>query len=297
MGSNAEGIVAGTESAYRPGFPSAPSVNVGVGTFFSDVGWVAYRTLRKLSRNPFLLFFSLMMPVIWLGMFSQTFGTLFSRAASAPGAAPLPYDYIAVLLPGIAIMTAIQSAAQSGFAMVSDIETGFMDKFFVAPIRRSAVLIGKILADGIRMASQAGIVLVIAYAFSLAFGWKIPFATGILGDFVIVLLAASFGVAFSGLSNAVALFTKNTESTMMVSFTLTFPLLFLSTAMVPISLLPGWVQTFSRVNPVSYVATASRTMILSGFNWGQIGQAFAAIAIVGVLLNGLAVVAFRAQGR
>jgi ABC-2 type transport system permease protein len=286
------------ESAYGHAFPKiSESAATGVGGLFSEIAWVCYRSLRKLSRNPFLLMFTLLMPLIWLGLFSQTFGTLFSRAASSGGAPALPYDYIAVLLPGIAIMTAIQSAAQSGFAMVTDIETGFMDKFFVAPIRRSSVLIGKLLADGIRMAAQAGIVLVIAYVFTLAFHWRIPFATGLPGDVVIVVLAAAFGVAFSGLSNSVALFTKSTESTMMVSFTLTFPLLFLSTAMVPLALLPGWVQTFSSYNPVSYVATAARTMILSGYNWTEIGQAFAAIAIIGILLNGLAVVAFRRQGR
>ena len=114
---------------------------------------------------------------------------------------------------------------------------------------------------------------------------------------MLVILAAAFGIAFSGLSNSVALFTKSTESTMLVSFTLTFPLLFLSTAMVPLNLLPGWVQTFSEFNPVSYVANASRALILTGFNWTEIGQAFAAILIVGVLLNGLAVIGFRRQGR
>jgi ABC-2 type transport system permease protein len=286
-----------TENIHRSELPAVNVPTTGIANLFSDIAWVCYRSLKKLSRNPFLLMFTLIMPLIWLGLFSQTFGTLFARGATAGGAAPLPYDYIAVLLPGIAVMTAIQAASQSGFGMVNDIETGFMDKFFVAPMSRASVLIGKLLADGLRMAAQAGIVLLIAYIFTLAFGWKIPFATGIPGDLLICVLAAFFGVAFSGLSNSVALFTKSTESTMMVSFTLTFPLLFLSTAMVPLNLLPAWVQTFSAYNPVSYVATASRAMILTGFNWYEIGQAFAAIAIVGFLLNALAVVAFRRQGR
>jgi ABC-2 type transport system permease protein len=261
------------------------------GGFASDIVWVCYRSLKKLSRNPFLLMFTLIMPLIWLGMFSQTFSTLFTAAAH------LPYGYVAVLLPGIAVMTAIQSASQSGFGMVADIDSGFMDKFFVAPIRRSAVLVGKLLADAIRMAAQAGVVLLIAYILGLTLHWKIPFATGIPGALVIMLMAAAFGVAFSGLSNTVALRTKNTESTMMVSFTLTFPLLFLSSAMLPLSLLPAWIQTFSKVNPVSYVATAARSLIVSGYNWTQIGQAFLSIAILGFILNGLAVWAFRAQGR
>jgi len=262
-----------------------------------EVRWVAWRSLKKLTRNPILLFFSLFMPLIWLGLFSQTFGTVFSQATSRPGATPLPYDYVAVMLPAIAIMTAIQSAAQSGFGMVADLETGFMDKFFVAPMRRSSVLLGKLLADGLRMAGQSAIVLLIAYVFTLTLGWRIPFATGVPGALLIVAMAASFGVAFSGLSNTVALRTKNTEATMMVSFTLTFPLLFMSTAMMPKALLPQWVQDFSAVNPVSYVADASRSLVLTGYDWAAIGNAFAAILIVGVLLNVMAVRAFRAQGK
>jgi ABC-2 type transport system permease protein len=265
---------------------------------FAEVRWVTWRSLKKLTRNPMLLFFSLVMPLIWLGLFSQTFGTVFTKAASnAPGAPQLPYDYVAVMLPGITIMTAIQSAAQSGFGMVADLETGFMDKFFVAPMRRSSVLMGKLLADGIRMAGQSGIVLLIAYLLSLAGAWRIPFATSVPGALLLMGLAAGFGVAFSGLSNTVALRTKNTEATMMVSFTLTFPLLFLSTAMLPKALLPQWVQDFSTVNPVSYIADAARGLILTGYDWDAIGKAIVAIVAVGAVLNGMAVAAFRAQGK
>jgi len=271
------------------------------GGVLTEVGLVAWRSLKKLTRTPVLLFFSLFMPLIWLVMLSQTFGTVFSSATSGglpggPVATPLPYDYVAVLLPGITVMTAIQSASQSGFAMVADLESGFMDKFFVAPIRRGSVLAGKLLADGLRMAAQAGIILGIAALLTLA-GWRIPFATGAVGAVLVMLLAATFGVAFSGLSNTVALRTKNTESTMMVSFSLTFPLLFLSTAMLPKALLPSWVQTFSSVNPVSYMADAARALILTGYDLTALGNAFLAIAAFGVVLNGLAIMAFRAQGK
>src|SRR5881628_2227667 len=167
---------------------------------FTEIGLVTWRSLVKLTRTPVLLFFSLFMPLIWLVMFSQTFGTVFSAAATQ-----LPYDYVAVLLPGITVMTAIQSASQSGFGMVADIDSGFMDKFFVAPIRRTSVLVGKLLADGMRMAIQAGLILLIAYVMTFALGWRIPFATGLPGAIVVALLAMLFGIAFSGLSNAVAL--------------------------------------------------------------------------------------------
>jgi ABC-2 type transport system permease protein len=286
-----------TEARLTPSLGMAERSRGGVLDLFSEIRWVCYRSLVKLSRTPILLMFTLLMPLIWLGLFSQVFGNVVGAGAASVLGQALPYDYVAVLLPGIAIMTAIQSSSQSGFAMVADLDSGFMDKYFVAPMRRSSVLIGKLLADGIRMGAQAGLVLTIAYVLKLALGWRIPFATGLPGDLMIMFLAAAFGVAFSGLSNTVALRTKSTETTMMVSFTLTFPLLFLSTALLPLDLLPGWVQTFSKFNPVSYVATACRDLIVSGWNWGDIGQALAAIAIIGVILNGLAVLSFRAQGK
>ena len=291
----------GGPAGRAPGPPSAavpgPDPRSGPRERLSEVWWVAWRQLRKLTRNPFLLFWSLMMPLIWLVLFSQTFSKVFERGASLPGATPLPYDFVAVMLPGIAVMTAIQSSAQSGFGMVMDMDSGFMDKLFVAPIHRSSVLLGKLLADGLRMAGQAAIVLFIAWAFTHAFGWRIPFAAGPGGTALIVLLAAGFGMAFSGLSNTVALRSRNTETTMLVSFTLTFPLLFLSSAMLPEALLPTWVQDFSRVNPVSYLADASRPLILTGWNITAIGHAVAAIAIMGILLNGLAMLSFRRLGR
>jgi ABC-type multidrug transport system permease subunit len=114
---------------------------------------------------------------------------------------------------------------------------------------------------------------------------------------VAFLLATGFGVAFSGLSNAVALRTRNTEATMMVSFTLTFPLQFMSTAMLPREMLPAWVQAVSAVNPVTYIADASRALILTGYDWTLFGKALLATAIFGAILNGLAVAAFRAQGK
>src|SRR5947208_5112763 len=145
------------------------------GGVFTGIGLVTWRSLVKLTRTPVLLFFSLFMPLIWLVMFSQAFSKVFSQAGPS-----LPYDYVAVLLPGITVMTAIQSASQSGFGMVADLESGFMDKFFVAPIRRSSVLAGKLLADGLRMAAQAGLILG-SGAFRSVLAWRIPSRRGSRG--------------------------------------------------------------------------------------------------------------------
>src|SRR5256712_13331807 len=86
------------------------------GGVFTEIGLVTWRSLVKLTRTPVLLFFSLFMPLIWLVMFSQTFGTVFSSATSGGlSGPPLPYDYVPVLLPGLDGMTAIPRPSQSGF--------------------------------------------------------------------------------------------------------------------------------------------------------------------------------------
>src|SRR5437867_9807190 len=110
------------------------------GGVFTEIGLVTWRSLVKLTRTPVLLFFSLSMPLIWLIMFSQAFGTLFSFAAPT-----LPYDHVALLLPGITDMTAIHTASQSVYPTVSDFDYGFMHKFFVARIRPDSVLAAKLL--------------------------------------------------------------------------------------------------------------------------------------------------------
>src|SRR2546426_4870249 len=99
------------------------------GGVFTEVGLVAWRSLVKLTRTPVLLFFSLFMPLIWLVMFSQTFGTVFSSAASGGfSGGPPPHHYVALLFPRITVMTPIQSAAQSGFGVVADLQAGFLGK-------------------------------------------------------------------------------------------------------------------------------------------------------------------------
>src|SRR2546425_2976282 len=109
------------------------------GGVFTEIGLVTWRSLVKLTRTPVLLFFSLFMPLIWLVMFSQTFGTVFSSAASGGFfGAPLPYHFVPLLFPGITGMTPHHRAAPSGFGVVADLESRVTDKVFVAPIRRGS---------------------------------------------------------------------------------------------------------------------------------------------------------------
>ena len=139
------------------------------------------RHMVKIVRIPLLLFFSLFQPLLFLILFSQ----VFDRLDRLPG---FGYDsYLQFLAPSIVALTALNSAFQSGIGMVTDIEDGMLDKFLIAPIRRSSILLGKVFADGSRIALQAAMIVLIAFVMG------VRYQTGILGVLMMMVLAALFG--------------------------------------------------------------------------------------------------------
>ena len=244
--------------------------------------WVMWqRHMVKLVRVPLLLFFSLFQPLLFLLLFSQ----VFDRLADLPG---FGYDtYLQFLAPSIVALTALNSAFQSGIGMVSDLEAGLLDKFLIAPIRRSSILLGKVFSDATRIAIQASAIV----AVSALMGAR--FETGLAGIAVMVLIAAVFGVAWAGLSNIVALRTGNGELTMVIGILVTFPVLFLSTAFMPELLLPDWLDTVSAFNPITYVVEAIRALTNDGWDWAAVSEAMAVTAALGLATLTGATLAFR----
>ncbi len=242
---------------------------------FEETGQIFNRWIKKTLRRPPFLFFALVQPIVWFVLFTSAF----SKIASIKGFAEATGtgSYLTFFTAAVVIQTVISSAMQSGMGMVTDMESGFLDKMRVAPIHRSAILLGKILSDAFRIVIQTLIIL----AIGLAFG--VTIATGVPGLLLLLVIAALFGIAWSGISNFIALATKNSETTVMISILTTFPLLFLSTAMMPKFLLPDWVQTVATYNPISYVADALHGLVIKGYDWTVIGSAFLTIGVVGVL--------------
>ncbi len=239
------------------------------------------RNSIKLLRTPVLVFFTLFQPLLFLLLFSQ----VFDRLALLPG---FSYDnYLQFLTPSIIALTALNSAFQSGMGTVTDMEDGLLDKFLIAPIRRSSVLFGRVLSDATRMLAQALIIVAVAFVMGTRY------ETGILGVMAAVVIAAVFGVAWAGLSNIVALRSGNAELTMMMGIVVTFPVLFLSTAFMPQLLLPGWLDTVATFNPITYVVEAIRSLVNTGWAWGDIGQALGVAAVLGVVTFSGATAAFR----
>jgi len=136
-----------------------------------------------------------------------------------------------------------------------------------------------------------GLALAVVTLLAVALG--VGVATGAAGLIFLFALALSFGIAWSGISTFIALATRNSESTLMISILTTFPLLFLSTAVMPKPLLPDWVQTVAVYNPISYIADALHRLIITGWDWAVIGGAFLVILVVGAVTLSATTAMFR----
>jgi ABC-2 type transport system permease protein len=117
--------------------------------------------------------------------------------------------------------------------------------------------------------------------------------TGIGGLLLILATIAFFGLAWSGISLAIGLRTKNSESVFGIGAFLTFPLLFMSTALTPLSFMPEWIQNVSNFNPISYTVNAVRALMLNGYEWNTIIAAYAVIGLIAVLTLGATLYLFR----
>ena len=252
-------------------------------TILFDTGFLFIRALKKLIRNPILIFFSLFQPIIFLVLFTQLFSKFNELQGFPPGV-----SYLSFAAAGILLQNAFSSALQSGTSIVEDLNSGYLQKMLVTQVSRPAILLGRLTTDAFRVTVQSAIILGLAYLLGLRVD------TGILGIIAILFIIAFFGLAWSGISLALGLRTKNAETVFGIGAFLTFPLLFMSTALVPQSFMPGWMQNVSSVNPITYAVNAVRDLTLpSFFSLGAEVSALAVIALIAVLTIGATLYLFR----
>jgi len=229
------------------------SVSRSGNSFLGDL-WVNFvRWNIKAVRNPFVLVVSLVQPIIFLVLFTQVFGQVATGAVNQ-GAADISYE--TYLVPAICMQVALAAAATSGVGLVNDIENGMFEKVLVSPMNRTAVFLGKTAAEVVRIAAQIAIII----GLGILLGAEV--ATGVAGALGIVAVGILFSFWFTALSNTIAVLTKDQESTIIGANLLQFPLLFVSTAFLPLSVLPGWIQVVARFNPVTYGVDAARAIML-----------------------------------
>jgi ABC-2 type transport system permease protein len=240
-----------------------PLATADAAAFVGDLLSVARRSLRGAVRDPAAVFPALLIPVFF---FAVNVGSLGNVANAVAG-----FDYTAFQLP-VAVIFAVTGVSRAG-ALVTDISSGYFERLLLTPVSRLALLLGLMAAD---------VVLVIALCLPvLAMGTiaGVSFVTGSLGMVTFVILAAAWGLAFTGFPYAIALRTGN-PGAVAASFILFFPFAFLTTAYVPAEALSGWLATVAAFNPVTYVLDGLRSLVMTGWDPGRLFGAAIAIATV-----------------
>jgi ABC transporter DrrB family efflux protein len=213
----------------------------------ADSRAMANRQLRKVMRRPMYVVYLFVQPVIFVLLFRYVFGGAIKTGR---------VGYVDYLLPGIIVMTAIFGALTTGLGLTEDLKAGVVDRFRSLPIARSAVLIGRTVAD---LAVNV-ITLIVMLAIGVAVGFR-P-SQPVYQVALAFALVLAFAYVFSWISAFVGLSVRDPETAQSVGFIWVFPLVFASSAFVPTSSMPGIVHWFADVNPVSLTVNAARALMI-----------------------------------
>jgi ABC-2 type transport system permease protein len=235
---------------------------------------LAWRALIKMRRSPEQLVDVTAMPVL----FTVMFGLLFGGAISGSTA-----NYLPTLIPGIIAMTTITACVGAGVQLREDMDKGVFDRFRSLPIARIAPLAGPMMADLARYATATSVTLTVG----VVMGYR-P-AGGVPGVVAGMVLAVITGWSLAWIFLWIGTKAKSAGAVQGMSMMVMFPLAFLSNAFVPVDTLPGWLQTVTRVNPVSHVVSAMRDLMNDGAFSAQVGWALLGCASVATIFIPLAV--------
>jgi len=238
-----------------------------------ETWYLGRRTTMRFLRVPANWISVIFFPLIQLLLFSQ----LFQQIIQLPGFGDQS-SYLAYLAPGQVVFAAFLAVAWSGYGLLVEYRTGYMDKLRAMPTLRWSILAAEMVPLFFQAALMAGIILVV----SVVLGASI--ATGIPGALLILVLSGLFGLALAGISFIPALLTKSEQATSTLSLLL-FPVIFISTAFVPVELRPDWMQTINAWNPISFLIEAMRAIMTTGYDWELIGRSLLSMLVVGVILQ------------
>jgi ABC-2 type transport system permease protein/oleandomycin transport system permease protein len=244
----------------------------------SDALVMTKRNLLRYLRLPNLLVFSTVQPVMFVLLFAYVFG----GAIKVPGV-----NYKDYLMPGIFVQTVIFGSVQTGVGLSDDLAKGMIDRFRSLPMARSAVLAGRTLSDTVRNT----FVVLLMTGVGLAIGFR--FHGTFIESIAALVLAVFFGLAFSWISALIGMSVRDPEAAQAAGFIWIFPLVFASSAFVPIASMPSWLQVFTRNNPVTHTINAIRDMILSRPVWHDLWLSLLWIAGILVVFVPLAVNRYR----
>jgi ABC-2 type transport system permease protein len=217
----------------------------------SSVFTIAEMEARKIRHDSTELWMRIVQPALWLLVFGEVFSAI---RQLAPGG----FTYMQYIAPGVLAQSVLFVAIFYGINIVWEKDVGLLTKLLSTPSSRTSVVVGKALAAGVR-----GIFMgVMLFALALIIGVNLRFdPLDVAGVFLVVVL---FAMCFSCLSMTLASFLKTRDRMMGIGQVITMPLFFASNAIYPLSMMPGWLQTVARVNPLTYAVDALRGLMVVG---------------------------------
>ena len=262
-----------------PAQPAPPGLLVRWRWAVSDTLIITRRNLLVWMRVPAYIVFTVIQPVMFVLMFRYVFGGAIH--VNVPG------GYVNFLMPGIIGQTAAFASFATAIALAQELKKGVIDRLKSMPMARSAVLSGRLVADTARMLVTILIVVGVGYLVDFRF------QNGVVPAVAMIVLATVFGLAICCISAFTGLAIGDEESVQAFGLIWLFPLTFLSSAFVPISSMPGWLQAFANNQPVTYVIDTMRSLALGGPIEANLWKSLAWLAGIFIVILPLAVRAYK----
>ncbi len=238
----------------------------------SDTLVLARRSLLRIPRQPDLLLGFTVQPVMFVLLFVYVFG----GAIQTPG-----LEYVDFLMPGIIVQTMAFGGFVTALGLAEDLKKGLIDRFRSLPMTRAAVLTGRTLADVATNVVQLAVMIGVGLAVGFRFATSVP---EVVAGIALLLL---LGYAFSWVFALLGLWASSPEASNAYGFIVILPLTFASSAFVPVETMPGWLEAFASVNPITTMVDAARALFIGtpagNAVWGAVAWAVGIIVVFGTL--------------
>jgi ABC-2 type transport system permease protein len=235
-----------------------------------DMRLMFVRNVEHTLRNPVFVFASMFQPLLYLLLFMPLLNSL-------GGVSGLPSGKtVDVFIPGLLVMQALFGSAFVGFSLIDDIRSGVIERFLVTPVRRSAILLGRIFRDAVVLLLQCVLITLVAIPFGLSVN---------AGGFLLsLLLYALIGISMASMSYGFALIYKVEDPLAPTLNTIALPVSLLSGIILPLALAPIWLQDLAKVNPFSYGVDAARALFAGNFQNIEIFEGFIIIGLLAIVI-------------
>jgi ABC-2 type transport system permease protein len=228
------------------------------------------RNMQHTLRNPVFIVVSMFQPLLYLLLFMPLLNSL----GGVPG---IPAGKtVEIFIPGLLVLQALFGSAFVGFLLIDDIRTGVIERFLVTPVRRPAILLGRVLRDAAVLIIQCVLITLVAIPFGLT--------VNVYGFLIALLLYAIIGVTMASMSYGFALIFKIEDPLAPTLNTITLPVTLLSGIILPLALAPIWLQDIAKFNPFSYAVDAARALFTGNFVSFDILEGFVIISALAIVL-------------